>query len=322
MKAIQIARNGSPDTLTLQNLLKPELQHDEVLIRVEYAGINMVDTYYRNGLYKTDLPFTPGMETAGIIEAVAEDVKDFAVGERVVSVMHQGGYAEYHAVPTKTLVKIPEGLDTRLAAAASLQGFTAYFLSHLTYQIKSGDVVLIHAAAGGVGGLLSQLANLRGAEVIGTVSSNAKAERALACGCSHIIRYDQLDFEKEVKRLTSGKGAHVVYDSVGNDTFLSSLRCLKPRGTLVTFGQSSGEISAFDLQLLRKHGSLYVTRPSLNHYMQPKEEFRKWASNFLSLVKDGKIKVEIAKELALEDAATAHELIESRTIAGKILLKV
>lgn len=323
MRAIQVSTFGGRENLRLEQLRIPQPETGEVLIAVEYAGVNFVDTYYRRGWYKpAQSPFTPGMEVSGTVKAIGEGVSKFLPGDRVVAVMSLGGYAEYQAVPVANVIKIPDGLDTRIAAVSALQGFTAYFLTHITYPIHMGDTVLIHAAAGGVGGLLCQLARLRGATVIGTVSTVEKEARARRCGCHHVIRYDQSDFASETRRLTEEAGVAVVYDSVGRDTFDASLQCLKQRGTLVLFGQSSGEVPPFDPQALRRHGSLFLTRPTLLHYMQPRDQFLDWADTFLCLVRDGQIEIAPAIEMPLENAAKAHELLESRGAAGKILLRM
>lgn len=323
MRAVQVNAIGGPDSLRLVRVPVPQPAPGEVLIAVEYAGVNMVDTYYRRGWYKPpQLPFTPGMEVAGTVKAIGADVSEFSPGDRVVSVMSLGGYAEYQAVPTTNVIRLPDGLDARTAAASALQGLTAYFLTHITYPIQFGNTVLIHAAAGGVGGLLCQLARLRGATVVGTVSTAEKETRARQCGCHQVIRYDQTDFAVEARHLTGGEGVAVVYDSVGRSTFEGSLQCLKHRGILVLFGQSSGEVPPFDPQSLRRNGSLFLTRPTLTHYMQPQQEFLSWATALLCLVRDAELEITIADEMPLEHAEHAHECLESRGSAGKMLLKI
>ncbi len=320
MKAIQIREHGGPERLELRNIDAPKPGDGEALVRVEAAGVNYIDTYHREGLYKVTLPFTPGMEGAGEVLEVGPNVSEVAVGDRVAYAMTPGSYAEQAVVPAAKLVKVPEGVRTDLAAAVMLQGMTAHYLSHSTYPLKEGDACLVHAAAGGVGLLLVQMAKMRGAYVFGTVSTEEKAELARGAGADKVIRYTEEDFEEAVKDLTDGKGVQVVYDSVGKTTFEKSLNCLEPRGLLALFGQSSGPVGDFDPQVLNAKGSLYLTRPSLGHYVQDRDELLWRAGDVLGWVAEGKLEVRVDSSLPLADAAEAHRKLQGRETAGKVLL--
>ncbi len=275
MKAIQVFKPGGPEALTHVDLPIPEPKTNEAVVEIKAAGVNFIDVYYREGRYPAPLPFTVGQEGAGVVTAVGSDVTNLKVGDRVAYTGVLGSYAEYAAVPEDRLVGIPNDLDFKQAAAAMLQGMTAHYLSHSTYPIKQGDTVLIHAAAGGVGLLLVQMAKHLGARVIGTAGSEAKAQLARDAGADEVILYTTQDFESETQRLTDGKGVDAVYDGVGKTTFEKDLNVLRLRGYLVLYGASSGAVPPFDLMLLNKKGSLYVTRPSLHHYVHTREELEK-----------------------------------------------
>ena len=320
MKAIQIREHGGPERLELQNVDAPKPGDGEALVRVAAAGVNYIDTYHREGLYKVTLPFTPGMEGAGEVLKIGDGVSEVAVGDHVAYAMTPGSYAEQAVVSAAKLVKVPEGVSTDVAAAVMLQGMTAHYLSHSTYPLKEGDACLVHAAAGGVGLLLVQMAKERGARVFGTVSTEEKAELARSAGADEVIRYTEEDFEEAVKDLTDGRGVQVVYDSVGKTTFEKSLNCLEPRGLLALFGQSSGPVGDFDPQVLNAKGSLFLTRPSLGHYVQDRDELLWRAGEVLSWVAEGKLDVRVDSSLPLADAAEAHRKLEGRETAGKVLL--
>lgn len=321
MKAIRVHSHGGPEVLRYEEVPQPAPGKGEALVRIMAAGVNYIDTYHRRGLYQVPLPFTPGVEAAGVVEDVGPEVSEVQVGDRVAYTGPLGAYAEYAVVPASRLVKLPEGIDFSTAAAVLLQGMTAHYLTHSTYPLKPGDTALVHAAAGGVGLLLVQVAKMRGARVIGTVSTEEKAALAKEAGADEVILYTKQDFEAEVKRLTDGRGVHVVYESVGKDTFEKSLNCLLPRGYLVLFGQSSGPVPPFDPQILNQKGSLFLTRPTLQHYVATREELLQRAGDVLGWVASGKLKVRIDSTFPLGEAAEAHRRLESRQSAGKILLK-
>ncbi|MDR7433619.1 MAG: quinone oxidoreductase [Armatimonadota bacterium] len=321
MKAIRVHSHGGPEVLRYEEIPQPAPGKGEALVRILAAGVNYIDTYHRRGLYQVPLPFTPGVEAAGVVEDVGPEVSEVQVGDRVAYTGPLGAYAEYAVVPASRLVKLPEGIDFSTAAAVLLQGMTAHYLTHSTYPLKPGDTALVHAAAGGVGLLLVQVAKMRGARVIGTVSTEEKAALAKEAGADEVILYTKQDFEAEVKRLTDGRGVHVVYESVGKDTFEKSLNCLLPRGYLVLFGQSSGPVPPFDPQILNQKGSLFLTRPTLQHYVATREELLQRAGDVLGWVASGKLKVRIDSTFPLGEAAEAHRRLESRQSAGKILLK-
>lgn len=320
MKAIQVAEVGGPEVLRLVNLPVPDPKPNEVLVQIEAAGVNFIDVYFREGRYPAPLPFINGQEAAGVVVAVGSDVTTLRLGNRVAYTSALGSYAEYAAVPADRLVKVPDELDFNQAAAAMLQGMTAHYLSHSTYPIKSGDTVLIHAAAGGVGLLLVQMAKNLGARVIGTAGSDEKAQLARHTGADEVIVYTKQDFETETRRLTEGQGVHVVYDGVGKDTFERDLKVLRPRGYVVLFGGASGPVPPFDLMQLTKHGSLFVTRPSLQHYIATREELEQRSNDVLQMIVRGDLKLRIHKTYPLAEAETAHRDLEGRKTTGKLLL--
>lgn len=320
MRIIRIHEYGPAAVMRLEETDAPEPGPGEVRVMLEAAGINFIDTYQRSGQYKMALPFTPGSEGGGVVDAIGPDVVEVEVGDNVAYAMHLGAYAEYAVVPAWKLVPVPPGVNMFTATAAMLQGMTAHYLSHDTYPIRAGDTVLVHAAAGGVGLLLVQMSKLRGARVIGTVSTGEKEALAREAGADEIIRYTERDFESEVKRLTNDRGVHVVYDSVGRDTFLKSMNCLRPRGYLVLYGQSSGAVEPLDPQVLNQKGSLFLTRPSLGYYNQDREEILRRAADLFAWINDGRLSVRIDKTFPLEEAAEAHRYIESRLSKGKVLL--
>ena len=320
MKATQVKQYGSPEVLEVAEIPKPAPGPKQALVKIEVSGINYLDVYLRTGLYKSDLPFTSGMEGAGVVEAVGQEVTEVAVGDRVGYAMARGSYAEYAVVPAWQLVKIPDTVDAKNAAAAMLQGMTAHYLTHSIYPLKKGDMALVHAAAGGAGLLIVQMAKQLGARVIGTVSTDAKAALAREAGADEIIPYTHQDFETEVKRLTQDRGVDVVYDSVGQTTFLKSLNCLRPRGMMALFGQSSGPVAPFDPGLLAAKGSLFLTRPSLGHYAATREELLRRAGDVLNWVASGSLKIRIDKIYRLAEIAQAHRDLEGRKTSGKLLL--
>ncbi len=320
MKAIRVESYGGPDQLVYTDIAKPEPKPNEALVKIEAIGVNFIDVYHRTGLYPLPLPFTPGSEAAGTVESIGSEVSEVAVGDRVAYAMSVGSYAEYAAVPAVRLVKMPDGIDAHAGAAAMLQGMTAHYLSKSTYPLKSGDTALVHAAAGGVGLLLIQMAKRAGARVFGTVSTEEKARLAREAGADEVILYTEQDFQREVRRMTDGKGVQVVYDSVGKTTFMKSLDSLAPRGVLALFGQSSGSVPAFDAALLAQKGSLYLTRPSLSHYVLTREELLWRAGDVLNQITAGELKLRIEKTFPLSEAAEAHRQLEARMTTGKILL--
>ncbi len=320
MKAIRIEEIGGPEVLQLAELPIPQPGPGQVLIRVEAIGINFIDIYFRKGAYKASLPLTPGSEAAGTVEELGPGVTGFAAGDVVASTSVLGSYAEYALVPAVQLVKVPAELAPEKAAAVMLQGMTAHYLTHSTFPLKAGDTALVHAGAGGVGLLLTQIAARLGARVITTVSTKAKAGLSREAGASHVILYTDQDFEAEVKRLTGGKGVDVVYDSVGKTTFEKSLNCLRPRGLLALFGASSGPVPPFDLSQLNSKGSLFVTRPSLWHYLATRAELEWRAGDVLGWAAKGELKVRTEFIYPLAQAAQAQSDLEGRKSTGKILL--
>ena len=322
MKRVQVVETGGPEKMQLADVPTPVPGPGQALVRIAASGVNFIDVYFRTGLYKADLPVTLGSEAAGTVEAVAPGVTEVAPGDRVAYAMARGSYAEYAVVPAAQLVKLPAHLDFPTAAAAMLQGMTAHYLTHSTFALKSGDTCLVHAAAGGAGGLIVQMAKMLGARVFGTVSTEAKAEIARSHGADEIILYTERDFETEVKRLTAGRGVDVVYDSVGKTTFDRSLSCLRPRGLMALFGQSSGAVPPFDPVVLNAKGSLFLTRPALGHYVLTRAELLWRAGDVLGWLDSGKLKLRIDHTYALADAASAHRDLESRKTAGKLLLTV
>ena len=320
MKAIRVQSPGGPDVLKYEEVSDLKPGPGQVLIKLHAIGVNFIDVYHRTGLYKLPLPFTPGMEGSGVVESVGTDVTEVQLGDRVAYAMTVGAYAELAVVPSRQLVKIPATMDFSSAAAVMLQGMTAHYLTHSTYAIQPGDTILVHAAAGGAGLLIAQMAKRCGARVIGTVSTEEKARLARSAGVDEVILYTQADFEAEVKRLTEGKGLPVVYDSVGKTTYEKSLNCLRPRGMMVLFGQSSGAVPPIDPGILAAKGSLYLTRPSLGHYSSTREELLSRADDVIGWVSKGELKLRIEKTFALSDAAEAHRELESRRTTGKLLI--
>ena len=320
MKAVRIHTPGGPENLKFEDVSEPTPTAGQAVVKVDAAGLNYIDVYYRTGLYKTDLPLTLGMEAGGTVTAVGPDVKDVKVGDKVAYTGVPGAYAQYAAVPAARLVMLPTGINTKQGAAMMLQGMTAHYLATSTYPLKPGDTCLVHAAAGGVGLLLCQIAKMRGARVLGTVSTDEKAKLARDAGADEAIIYTRQDFEAEVKRLTGGKGLQVVYDSVGKTTFEKSFNCLAPRGMMVLYGQSSGPVGSFDPQILAAKGSLFLTRPSLNAYTAARDELVQRATELAGWVRDGKLRLRMEHEYPLEDAAEAHRALEGRKTTGKVLL--
>jgi len=320
MKAIRIYEPGGPETLHYEEVSTPKPSAGEVRVKIAAAGINFIDIYHRAGLYPLDMPVTPGLEGAGTIDAVGEDVSQFKIGDRVAFSSQMGAYADYLIVPVAKLVPVPDGVDLAAAAAIMLQGMTAHYLALDTYPLEPGDTAFVHAAAGGVGLLLTQIAKRQGATVIGTVSTPEKAKLARQAGADHVILYTQTDFETETMQITDGQGVNVVYDSVGVDTFEKSLNILRPRGYLALFGQSSGPVPPVDLQILNAKGSLFVTRPTLFHYIASRAELLRRSGDLFAWLKTGDLSVRIDRQLPLRDAAEAHRLLADRKTAGKLLL--
>jgi NADPH2:quinone reductase len=319
MKAIRVHETGGPDTLKYEDIPVPSPGSSQAQVKVEAIGLNYIDCYFRMGLYKTALPFTPGMEAAGAVTAIGPDVAELKVGDRVAYAGPMGAYAECAVVPADRLVKLPDGVDARSAAALMLQGMTAHYLATSTYALRKGDTALVHAAAGGVGLLLIQIAKMRVARVFGTVSTREKAALAKEAGADEVILYTEQDFEAEVMRLTDGKGVNVVYDSVAKTTFDKSLNCVGVRGTLALFGQSSGPVPPFDPARLAKNG-VFLTRPSLTHHTATRAELLQRAGDVLGWVVSGQLRLRISQVLPLREAAEAHRLLEGRKSTGKILL--
>jgi NADPH2:quinone reductase len=298
----------------------PQPKAGEVLVRIGAIGVNFIDVYHRTGRYPNNPPFTPGMEAAGVVEAVGPDVKDLKPGDRVAYAMTLGSYGEYAVVPAAKLVPVPDGVSDQQAAAIMLQGMTAHYLARSTYPIQPGDTVLVHAGAGGVGLLLTQIAKHAGGRVITTVSTEEKAALSREAGADHVILYTETDFEAEVKRITEGKGVHAVYDGVGKTTFDKSLNCLRPRGCMALFGASSGPVPPLDPLVLSGKGSLFLTRPTLAHYALNRQELLWRASDLLGWLADGSLKLRIEHTYPLADAAQAHRDLEGRATTGKLLL--
>jgi NADPH2:quinone reductase len=321
MKAIQIHATGGPEVLQLVELPIPEPGPGQVLIRVEAVGVNFVEIYFRKGTYKATLPLTPGSEAAGTVEKLGPGVSGFEEGDLVASVSVLGSYAEYALVPAAQLIKVPSRLSPEQAAATLLQGMTAHYLAYSTFVLKAGDTALVHAGAGGVGLLLTQIATRLGAKVITTVSTKEKAELSREAGAKEVIFYTEQDFEVEVKRITGGKGVDVVYDSVGKTTFDKSLNCLRPRGMLALFGASSGPVPPFDLIQLSGKGSLFLTRPSMWHYVATRAELEWRAGKILDWVATGELKLRMEYLYPLAEAAQAQIDLEGRKTTGKILLE-
>jgi NADPH2:quinone reductase len=320
MKAIRIHETGGPEKLVYEEIPAPVPGPGQALVRIRAIGVNFIDIYFRTGLYKASLPFTPGMEAAGVIEAVGENVTGIAPGARVAYAMNPGSYAEYALANAWQLVALPEKISYETGAAAMLQGMTAHYLSRSAFPLQPGQTALIHAAAGGVGLLLIQMARIIGARIIGTVSTEEKEQLARAAGADHVIRYDMCDFESAVKNITRGGGVDVIYDSVGRATFEKGLNCLRRRGTIVLYGQSSGPVPPIDLNILNSKGSVYVTRPSLAHYAATPEELYLRAGDVLEWISAGKLNLRIDGIFTLAEAAEAHRSLEERRTKGKLLL--
>jgi NADPH2:quinone reductase len=320
MKAIQIRAHGGPEALEAAELPIPQPGPGEVLVHLEAIGVNFIDVYHRTGLYPVSLPYVPGQEGAGTVEKVGEGVTGLVPGDRVAYAGIAGAYAEYARLPADRAVKLPEEVDCEQAAAVMLQGMTAHYLAFDTFPLKSGDTALVHAGAGGVGLLLVQIAKRRGARVLATVGSARKAQLARKAGADEVIPYSEQDFVTQVKSLTGGQGVQVVYDSVGQATFLKSLDCLAPRGMLVSFGQSSGKVAPFEPALLGGKGSLFLTRPTLWHYIPDRPSLLRRAGDLMQWIAKGELFLYIGKVLPLDKAADAHRLLESRQSMGKVLL--
>ena len=320
MKIIHVQEPGGPEKMQVVEAPTPKPGPKQALVRLHAIGVNFIDVYFRKGLYKAETPIVLGNEGAGTVEAIGAEVTEVAVGDRVAWAMHRGSYAEYLAVPSALLVKVPDGLDFQKAAAAMLQGTTAHYLVHSTYALKKGDTCLVHAAAGGTGALIVQMAKMLGARVFGTVSTDEKARIAREAGADETIRYTEQDFEAEVKRLTGGRGVDVVYDSVGQSTFEKSLNSLRPRGVMALFGQSSGPVPPFDPNILNGKGSLFLTRPSLAHHLLTRDELLWRAGDVLKWIAAGKLTLRIERTYPLAEAGSAHRDLEGRKTAGKLLL--
>jgi NADPH:quinone reductase len=320
MKAIRIHAPGGPEAMKLEDVPQPAPKAGEALVKIDAAGLNYIDVYFRSGLYKAEYPLTLGLEAGGTVTGVGPSVTEVKVGDKVAYTGVPGAYAEYAVVPAQRLVVLPAGVSTKQGAAAMLQGMTAHYLACSTYPLKKGDTCLVHAAAGGVGLLLCQMAKMRGARVIGTVSTDEKAKLAREAGADETIIYTRQDFEAEVKRLTGGKGVQVVYDAVGKTTWDKSLDSLAPRGLIALYGQSSGPIGQIDPQILNTKGSLFLTRPSLNHHIASREELQLRAGEVLGWIAGGKLRMRMEFEFPLKDAAEAHRALEGRKTTGKVLL--
>lgn len=325
MKAVQLREYGGVDQLVYMDVPQPVPGPAEVLVRLEYAGLNFIDTYQRSGLYKLpQLPAILGREGAGIVAAVGAEVDPSvaAVGDRVAYFGGSGSYAQYATVPAWRVSRVPQNVDLKLAAAVPLQGMTAHYLTNSTYAVKEGDWVLIHAGAGGTGALMIQMAKLRGAHVITTVSSEQKAAIAKEAGADCVVNYTQESFVDAVQAATNGKGCHAVYDSVGKSTWEDSLRCVRQRGMLVCFGNASGPVPAFDPQLLNKQGSVFLTRPTLAHYCRDRSELEQRMGDIMRWIEQGSLKVRVGQVFSLQDVSKAHEALTSRSTVGKVVLEV
>lgn len=322
MRAIRVEQHGGPEVLTLADIPLPEPGPGQARVKLQFVGLNFIEIYQRIGQYKLSLPWTPGAEGAGVVDAVGPGVTEVKVGDRVASASFIGAYAEYALANAWQLATVPEGVGMEVAAAVMLQGMTAHYLTHSTYPLQAGESALIYAATGGVGGLLTQIARLRGARTLCAVGSQTKADEARALGADEIILYREVDIAQEVRRLTDGKGVPVVYDSVGKDTFEASLNSLRPRGYMVLFGQSSGPVGSFDPQTLNAKGSLFLTRPTLVHYIATPDEFHWRASDLFGWIRDGKLRVRVARAFPLAQAAEAQQYLASAQALGKVLLSV
>jgi len=320
--AIRVHESGGPEVLRWEETEVGNPGPGQIRLRQEAAGLNFIDVYHRTGLYKQDMPFTPGVEGAGVVEAVGPDTTNVNVGDRVAYGGPIGGYAEVRLIQADKVVRVPEGISSEQAAAMMLQGMTAHMLLRQVYRVQAADTILIHAAAGGVGLIVCQWAKALGATVIGTVGSDEKAELARAHGCDHPIVYTRQDFVTEVERITRGAKLPVVYDSVGKDTFFKSLDCLRPRGLMVSFGNSSGTPEPFDTAVLAHKGSLYLTRPTLFNYTAARPELEQAAGELFEMVSNGKVKVEVKQRFPLADAAEAHRTLEARKTSGSTVFTI
>jgi NADPH2:quinone reductase len=320
MKAIQVQKTGGPEALTLVDLPVPTPKPNEAAVRIAAIGVNFIDVYFREGRYPAQVPFIDGQEAAGTVTEVGNEVKSLKPGDRVAYTGVMGSYAEYSAVPADRLVNVPEGVSDQQAAAAMLQGMTAHYLTHSTYPLKKGETALVHAAAGGVGLLLVQMAKNLGARVIGTAGTEEKARLAHGAGADDVIIYTKQDFEAETKRLTGGQGVHVIYDGVGKSTFDQDFNILRPRGYLVLFGGASGAVPPFDPIKLSQKGSLFLTRPSLVHYIASREELEQRANDIFRMIQTGKLNLRIGHTFKLADVQQAHRDLEGRKTTGKVLL--
>jgi NADPH2:quinone reductase len=320
VKAIRVHAFGGPDALQYEDIPEPTPKQGEALVKIDAAGVNFIDVYQRTGLYKVPLPVTVGQEGAGTVVALGSPSDDVKVGDRVAWTSILGSYAQMNVVPIDRLITLPPGVTTKQGAAMMLQGMTAHYLACTTFPIKAGDTCLIHAGAGGVGLLLTQIAKLRGARIITTVSTDEKARLSREAGADHVVPYTSQDFEEAVKLLTAGKGVQVVYDSVGQTTFFKSINCLAPRGMLVLYGQSSGPVAPFDPQLLAQRGSLFLTRPTLGNYTATRAELQERAADLFGWIAAGKLRLRTEFEFPLKDAGKAHEALTGRQTTGKVLL--
>jgi NADPH2:quinone reductase len=320
MKAIQVQKTGGPEALTFVDISVPKPKSTEAIVKIAASGVNFIDVYFREGRYPVTLPVVLGQEGAGVVSEIGNEVKSLSIGQRVAYSNVQGSYAEYAAVPAERLVAVPDSVTDQQAAAAMLQGMTAHYLVHSSYPLRKGETALIHAAAGGVGQLLVQMAKQIGAHVIATAGSEQKCALARECGADEVILYDKDDFEVETKRITGGEGVHVVYDGVGKSTFEKGLNVLRPRGYMVLFGGASGAVPPFDPMVLSRKGSLFLTRPTLINYVATRAELEQRAGDVLGAIAQGKLKLHIAHIYPLSQAAQAHRDLEGRKTSGKILL--
>jgi NADPH:quinone reductase len=322
MKQIQVSEPGGPEQMAIVDVPVPTPGPGQVVVKIAAAGVNFLDVYFRAGVYKAERPITLGSEASGVVERVGPGVSDLAVGDRVAYAMTRGSYAEFALVPSSQLVKLPATIDFVTAAGVMLQGMTAHYLTHSTYPLQPGDTCLVHAAAGGAGGMIVQMARARGARVLGTTSTREKAEVARKAGAHEVILYTETAFDAEVKRLTNGRGVDVVYDSVGKSTFDGSLNSLRPRGVLALFGQSSGPVPPLDPNVLNGKGSLFLTRPSLAHHVLTPDELQWRAADVLKAVQSGTLTLNLHRTFPLAQAAEAHRLLEGRATTGKLVLSV
>lgn len=321
MRAIRVEEQGGPDVLHMQDVALPEPGPGQARVKMSAVGLNFIEIYQRAGHYKMPMPWTPGSEGAGVVDAVGPGVTEVKVGDRVASAGFAGAYAEYAVADVWRLAHVPDGVDMRVAAAIMLQGMTAHYLTHSTYPLKQGETALVYAAAGGVGGLLTQIARLRGARVIAAVGSEPKVADARALGADEVIVYRQVDIPQEVRRLSGGHGVPVVYDSVGKDTFDASLNCLRPRGYMVLFGQSSGPVPLIDPQILNARGSLFLTRPTLVHYIATSEELAWRANDLFNWITTGQLTVRVDRGFQLDQAGAAHTYLATGAALGKVLIE-